>query len=264
MSIAIIYIAYVIIGAIAGILGGMLGIGGGVVTVPCLLVLFTYLDFPQPYVMHMAVATSLAAMIFNTGAATWAHNKKQGIVWDVFMKLVPGLVVGSIVGAFFAAWLSGVVLEIFFGIFLLLLALNFYRQKAIHVGSHKLPNPLVLNGLSGSIGALSNLLGIGGGSMTVPMLSFFKMRDKNAIGTSAATTLVTTICGTVSYLFLGRGVVHSPETFGLINLPAFFIVGIAAFFLAPYGAKLTHQIDPNLVRRIFAVVLAVTGLSLII
>ena len=261
MTLAAIYLAYVIVGVVAGILGGLLGIGGGIVTVPCLLFLFHYLGFPSAYIMHLAVATSLAAMIFNTAASTIAHHLRKSVIWEVFGKLAPGLVVGSVIGAFVALWLSTQILEICFGIFLLVIAVRFYAQKSIREESHKLPHPLILNLLSCVIGIISNLLGIGGGSMTVPMLTAFKMKDRNAIGTSAATTLVTTLCGSLSYWILGRGDIDIPGTLGLINVPAFLIIGITAFFAAPYGVKLTHEIDPNKVRKIFATVLALTGLS---
>lgn len=264
MGLLFLYIVYGAIGLVSGVLGGLLGIGGGVITVPCLLFIFKYLGYPQAYLMHMAIATSLAAMIFNTFAATRAHNKRKGVDWSVFKKLVPGLIIGSLIGAVIAVWLSTVILEIFFGFFLILLAVNFYRQKTTRIKACKLPSPLLLNALSCSIGALSNLLGIGGGSMTVPMLTAFKMKDKIAIGTSAATTLVTTICGTASYLILGLGDIPVEDTVGLINVPAFLIIGAAAFFTAPYGAKLTHEIDPAKVRKIFAAILVITGVTLII
>jgi uncharacterized membrane protein YfcA len=264
MTLAAIYFAYVIVGIVAGILGGLLGIGGGIVTVPCLLFLFHCLGFPPAYIMHLAVATSLAAMIFNTAASTIAHHQRKSVVWDVFRKLAPGLVIGAVIGSFVALWLSTYILEIFFGVFLLVIAVRFYTQQSIREESHKLPHPLILNLLSCLIGAISNLLGIGGGSMTVPMLTAFKMKDRNAIGTSAATTLVTTVCGTLSYWFLGRGDIDAPGTLGLINIPAFLIIGITAFFAAPYGVKLTHEIDPNKTRKIFATVLALTGLSFFI
>lgn len=264
MTIAIVYIGYLMIGAVAGILGGLLGIGGGVITVPCLLYIFHLLNFPQPYIMHMAIATSLAAMIFNTAAATWAHHKRGNILWGVFKKMVPGFIIGAIVGAIIAIWLSGVFLEIIFGIFLCSLAFFFYRKKAIHhIGAHKLPSSPVLSFYCCCIGALSNLLGIGGGSLVVPLLTTFKITDRKAIGTAAASTLVTTILGTLTYLMIGRTGVHHLETVGLIDLPAFFIIGIAAFFCAPFGVKLTHEISPDRVRKIFAIVLALTGLSLI-
>lgn len=263
MSIAIVYIGYVIIGAVAGVLGGLLGIGGGVITVPCLLYVFHFLNFPQPYIMHMAIATSLAAMIFNTAAATWAHHKRGNVLWDVFQKMVPGFIIGAIIGAIIAIWLSGVFLEIIFGLFLCFLAFFFYRKKAVHATTHRLPSPLILSSYCCCIGAFSNLLGIGGGSMVVPLLTTFKITDRKAIGTSAASTLITTLLGTITYLIMGRSDIPSLETVGLIDLPAFFIIGITAFFCAPVGVKLTHEISPDKVRKIFAIVLVITGLSLI-
>jgi uncharacterized protein len=264
MSVALTYIAYLIIGIVAGVLGGMLGIGGGVITVPCLLYVFHFLNFPQTYVMHIAIATSLAAMIFNTAAATWAHNKRHAVLWDVFKKMIPGFVIGSILGAIIAIWLSGVFLEIIFGIFLCMLAYFFYRKKAAAVGTSKLPSNLVLSCYSCGIGTFSNILGIGGGSMVVPLLTTFKITDRNAIGTSAAATLITAILGAITYLIAGWGDVPSTEMIGLIDLPAFFIIGVASFFCAPIGARLTHEISPEKVRKIFAIVLVLTGLSLII
>lgn len=263
VSIVLVYIAYLIIGAVAGVLGGLLGIGGGVVTVPCLLYLFPLLKFPQAYVMHMAIATSLAAMIFTMAAATWAHHKRGNILWDVFKKMVPGLVTGAMIGAIVAIWLSGVFLEIIFGIFLCSLAFFFYYKKTVHASSHNLPSSPVLSFYSCCIGAFSNLLGIGGGSMVVPLLTAFKIPDRKAIGIAAASTLTTAILGTIIYLIVGMGSVSSSETIGLIDLPAFLIVGIAAFFCAPIGVRLTHEISPEKVRKIFAIVLALTGLSLI-
>lgn len=259
----IIYIAYVAIGAIAGVLSGLLGIGGGIITVPCLLLLFSYQHLPQAYVVQIAIATSLAAMIFNTAAATWAHTRRQNVLWNVLLKLIPGLILGSILGAILAVWLSGVVLEIAFGFFLFFLAYKFYRYKTAKTDTYKLPHPFALNCFSCTIGMLSNLLGIGGGSLTVPLLISFKIKDKNAIGTSVGATLVTTLCGTIAYLIIGIGAVDHPELFGLIDIPAFLMVGLSALFMAPYGAKLSHQLDPILVRKIFAVMLVLTGLSLI-
>jgi uncharacterized membrane protein YfcA len=212
----------------------------------------------------MAIATSLAAMIFNTMATTWAHNKRGNVVWPVFRRMLPGLIIGSILGAIIAIWLSGVFLEIIFGIFLCTLAFIFYRKKAVVHGTQKLPKPSILSLYTCGIGAFSNLLGLGGGTMVVPLLTSFQMTDRNAIGTAAASTLITTVLGTLSYLVFGWGDVPTSEAIGLIDLPAFLIIGIVAFFCAPFGARLTHEISPEKVRKIFALVLALTGLSLII
>lgn len=254
-----IWIAYVIIGGLAGVLGGLLGIGGGVITVPCLLYLFRLQGFPTQDVMHLSIATSLAAMVFNTLASSWGHQKKGHIVWNVFYRLIPGLVVGSCLGALLANALSGVVLEVFFGLFLITLAVHFYRQRPLSTRSHTLPRHLW--GWGGLIGMLSTLLGIGGGSLTVPLLTAFKIGDRQAIGTSAITTLMTTVLGTILYLILGRDRGDSP--WGCIEPTAFVLLGIAACVAAPLGVKLTETIHPHKIRTLFALVLAFTGLSLI-
>ncbi len=262
MSLIVVYLVYAVVGALAGVLGGLLGIGGGIITVPCLLYIFHVLDIAQPFQMHMAIATSLAAMIFNTAASTWAHHQKKHVLWEVFRRCVPGVIMGSILGAFIANKLPGVILEVFFGIFLCVLAIYFYRQKAVIQETHKLPSTITLNCLGGVVGTISNILGIGGGSLTVPLLTAFKIRDKNAIGTSSAITCITTICGTITYMILGWKDLPL-EPLGLINPAAFFIVGVMAVALAPLGVKLTTTIDPQKTRRIFAGILALTGISLL-
>lgn len=264
MILTLIFIIYALIGGVAGILGGMLGIGGGVITVPCLFYLFRFLEFPQAYVMHMAIATSLAAMIFNTLSATWSHHQHGTVLWKILKKMIPGFVLGSILGALIASALSGILLEIFFACFLFFLAFRFFIPKKQKKERVKIPSRSVLTFYSSGIGILSNILGIGGGTMTVPLLISFKIPDTKAIGTSAAATLFTSILGSISYLILGWGNVPGAQNIGLINLPAFLIVGIATFFTAPYGVKLTHELSPKKVRKIFACVLTATGILLMV
>lgn len=255
-------VIYMLIGVVAGVLSGMLGIGGGIITVPCLFYVFGILFPENPFIMHMAIATSLAAMIFNTAASTMAHNKRHHVLWQVYLKMAPGVILGSVLGAVIAEFLSTLVLQIVFGCFLVLLSLHFYRQKAITEESHRLPHPLVLNGWGCLIGSISNLLGIGGGSLTVPLLTSFRIRDKNAIGTSAAITCVTTICGSISYMILGWDEFPG-QPLGAIQWQPFLYIGIAAVLTAPMGVKLTTVVNPQKTRRLFALVLALTGLSLL-
>ncbi|MEN9343303.1 MAG: hypothetical protein RLZZ453_90 [Chlamydiota bacterium] len=258
-----VWILYGVIGVGAGILGGMLGLGGGIITVPCLFYLFGVIFPDNPFVMHMAIATSLAAMILNTAVSTWAHNKRHHVLWAVFRMIVPGIIVGSILGAVVANYLSSHALEVVFGLFLCILSIHFYRQKAIIEGGHKLPSAIAFNGLGCFVGTVSNLLGIGGGSLAVPLLCAFKIKDKNAIGTSAAITCVTTVCGSISYWIIGLSDMPG-SPLGLINLAAFLCIGIAAALSAPIGVKLTSIVNPQKLRRLFALVLALTGLSLLI
>lgn len=255
---------YTVVGILAGVLGGLLGIGGGVITVPCFYLIFHLLDYPQIYIMQIAIGTSLAAMIFNTLASTWAHNKRQGVMWDTFGKMALGLLVGSIVGAMIAGWLPAVALEIIFGLFLCSLSVYFWKAPATREESSRLPSRFALFLWSSGIGGVSNILGIGGGTLIVPFLTAHKVATKKAIGTSAACSLLVTSLGALSYFLLGLKTVQLPEDVGFINLPAFFIVGIVSFVCAPYGAKLTHTMPVARLRKIFAFVLLATGLCMML
>lgn len=257
-------LAYVLIGLVSGVLGGMLGIGGGIIAVPSLLLVFHLLSYPQAIIMHMAIATSLAAMVFNAAAATRAQNKRGFVYWSVFKKMVPGFVIGSIVGSIITLWLSGIILEIIFGIFLCVLAGVFFFKKEVHHPIETIPSGWKLSAYSSGIGAVSILLGIGGGILVVPLLTRFRIADKKAIATASACTLVTTVLGSICYLILGWHTIPGVDMIGLIEWPAFLLVGIAAFFAAPLGVKWMHELSVIKVRKIFAVVVAATGLAMII
>jgi uncharacterized membrane protein YfcA len=256
--------AYAVVGIAAGILGGLLGIGGGVITVPCLYYIFYLIGYPHPYLMLLAIGTSLAAMIFNTAASTWAHNKRGSVLWDVCKRMAPGLIIGSIIGAFVAKYLPEKFLEIFFGVFLCILAINFLRKHPSHEEPHRLPRLPFLLLWSSGIGGISNILGIGGGTLIVPFLTAFKVPAKKAIGTSAACSFLITSIGALSYFIIGLNQVHLPEEMGYIDLPAFAIIGVVSFFAAPFGAKWTHELPIDRIRKIFALVLIVTGVSMMV
>jgi uncharacterized protein len=256
--------AYAVVGAAAGILGGLLGIGGGVITVPCLYYIFYLIGYPHPYLMLLAIGTSLAAMVFNTASSTWAHHGRGFVLWDVFRKMAPGLFLGSIIGALIAKYLPETFLEMFFGIFLCILAVNFWRKRPSHDEPHRLPKMPLMLLWSLSIGGISNILGIGGGTLIVPFLTKYKVAARNAIGTSAACSLLVTSIGALSYLIIGLSKVSLPEEVGYIDLPAFITIGIVSFIMAPLGAKWTHQLSVVRIRKIFAVVLIVTGISMIL
>lgn len=258
------YLAYAAIGVVAGFMAGLLGIGGGLVTVPSLFFLFTFLKFPQTYVMHLAIGTSLAAMIFNTLSSTRAHNKKKAVIWSLFKKAIPGLVLGGVIGAIAADFISGVILELVFGFFLCGVGFLFFRRIQPHLKEQKIPSNPLLSLIFMGIGALSVLLGLGGGLFSVPTLTAFRVPQKNAIGTSAAITCLMTIIGSIAFLVLGLGQVEMEGVIGFIDLPAFLTIGIISFFFAPLGAKLAHQLPDHTLRRVFGVALILTGISMLI
>lgn len=256
-------LAYVVIGGLAGILAGLFGIGGGVIAVPCLLLVFNYLSVSPGYEMHLAIGTSLAAMVFNTISSTWAHNQKGAVLWDVVKKTFPGVILGSVVGALIANYLSSIVLQIFFGVFLIVLAAFLLRLKKFHDGMGSLPSLLGLNVMTFGIAGVSNILGIGGGVFTAPILMLFKVSDKKSIGTSAAMSVGITVLGALSYLVVGLEELPVGQTIGFIYWPAFVVVGIASFLTAPLGAKWAYELHPQRLRKVFALVLALTGIFMV-
>jgi uncharacterized protein len=257
-------IVYLFIGFFAGVMGGLLGVGGGAITVPCFFLIFSLLGYPPNYLMAMSVGTSLAAMVFTTLSGTWSHHKKGTVKWAIFKKMATGLMIGSVLGAILTMWLPGKVLEIFFGVFLCSLSLIFFRDKIPVYHISESLYSVIFRIASFIIGILSSILGIGGGVITVPLLMSFKIPDKNAIGTSSSMTLLVSFMGTLSYIIFGWNHHIHPYNLGYINIPAFLIVGITTFFAAPLGVKLTHQLPLKKIRMIFAAMLVVTGLTFII
>jgi hypothetical protein len=264
LSDLLLFLIYIAIGAFSGTIGGLLGIGGGVITVPCFFVIFKWLDYPHDYLMPLAVGTSLAAMVFNTLSATVGHYRKHAVLWDVSRKMAPGLIIGSIFGAILTIWLPEIAIEIFFGIFLCFLSITFFRSDLPRFNFASSQASLIIRMASFGIGTLSSILGIGGGVLTVPLLLAVKIPDKNAIGTSSSLTLLVSTLGTISYILFGWNYRFNPMDLGYVNIPACLIVGITTFLVAPLGVKLTYQLPVSKLRKFFAVVLIITGLSFII
>jgi uncharacterized membrane protein YfcA len=252
-------LSYIAIGALAGIMGGLLGISGGVVTVPSLFFLFQWLGMPQSVTMHIAIGTSLAAMVVNGAAASWFHNARGTVRWSLIKQMAPGLVIGSIIGAVVANWLSTTILEMVFGAFLCLLALHFFKKAKPHKDDARLPGSPLLTLISAGIAALSNVLGIGGGIITVPVLMHYRIASTQAIACSAATGFIISLMGALAYLYVGWGQNTVPMAAGYLYLPAFVIVSLSTVFAARFGVKLAYYFSPALIRRIFACALLAIG-----
>jgi|SRR5579872_6223313 len=249
-------------GMLSGILGGLLGIGGGIVTVPVLYYSLQFAGIPDDRVMQVAISTSLAATFLTAFASTWAHHQKRHIQFSILQYLVPGLIIGCVSGALTAHLIPSVFLREFFGITAILFGLYFFFPKLPHLSIAKHPNPsLSLFGLA--IGYLSSLLGIGGGIFTIPILFGYQVPMKNTIATSSASTLATALAGTLTYLLIAWSKPSLPETVGYIELPAFLSIGIASIFFAPLGVKLSHYLPTGLIQRIFACALGTTGIAML-
>lgn len=252
-------IAFLGVGALAGLIGGLLGLSGGVVTVPALFGIFHLIDVPQDVRMQMAIGTSLSAMILTGLASTWAHNRHEGVIWNIVFSMLPGILLGCLLGAFVSDFLSGVILQIVFGLFVCVLGAYVLLQKK-RPKPAKRPPKTVYTWLGLGIGSVASLLGIGGGIFTVPLLISYRFPEKKAIGTSAAVGLFITTIASLAYLYFGRDAAKIPYALGYIYLPAFALVGLATIFFAPLGVKLAHRLENKTLRRVFAGTLILVGI----
>jgi uncharacterized protein len=253
-------VLYIFIGIVAGFLGGLLGIGGGLVVVPALLLIFYLFDFPTAYAMQVAVGTSLGAMVFTAASSAWAHYKQKGVYWRSFIYLAPGIVLGAILGAFIADYLPSKQLMFIFGFFITIIGIYFLFQNKIEENQEeKTLHFSVMSGIGILIGSISSVLGIGGGIITVPLLAAIGVPLRNAISTSAVAGFLIALIGAASFLLLGLNHTTFPESIGYLYIPAFFVIGLSATITAPFGAKLAYTLPTFVLRRVFGVVLCIVG-----
>lgn len=256
MAIAALLI-YGIIGIMAGFLGGLLGIGGGLVVVPALLFVFDIIGFPSTYAMQTAIGTSLGAMVFTSASSAWAHIKQKGVVWSLFYPLTPGIICGAILGALIANYLPSQQLKLIFAFFACLIGIYFLLPFGVEEKEyHHKPPPLITFSILGVIiGVISSIMGIGGGIITVPILTYYGVPIRNAVSTSAVTGFFIAIFGAVSFAYLGMGNQTSDGNVGYLFLPAFISIGLTSCIAAPFGASFAYKLPRTTLKRIFGVFL---------
>ncbi|MGJ0485077.1 MAG: sulfite exporter TauE/SafE family protein [Methylomicrobium sp.] len=260
---SILFLAGMMLGAITGLFAGLFGIGGGLVMVPVLVMLFTEQGFAAENIMIMAVATSLATIILTSIASVIAHHRLGAVIWSKVSRLVPGIMVGSALGAVVADRISGELLRYIFIIYLLYAALQLVLQKQPKAG--RKPSPLLLDyGAALVIGGLSAIIGIGGGTLTVPYLVHFQTPIRNAVAVSSACGLPIAIGGTLSYILLGWHAPLLPDwSLGYIYLPSFAGIVLTSVITAPIGAKLAGLIPAQKLKRYFALLLLIVAAKMI-
>jgi uncharacterized membrane protein YfcA len=177
--------------------------------------------------------------------------------------MLPGLILGCLAGAFISYLLPTAVLKIIFGAFSVILGLYFYHERALpDVERQITAGPLLLNGASFVVSTLSNILGIGGGTMMVPLFMALKMPMIHAVGSSAATGFIISLGGALAYLVFGLGETVYPHTVGFIYIPAFIVLSVTTFLSAPFGARMTHRIASDRLKKYFAIFLIALGIVL--
>lgn len=270
MDISILY--YLTAGAFAGILAGLFGIGGGLIIVPILIYIFTAQGLPEAALTHICVGTSLATIIVTSISSLRAHNSKGAVNWTIWKRMTPGLIIGSLIGAGVASVIHGNSLKAIIGVGAFLVGLNmlFMKNKALDEDDlSRLPSPVGQFSLGAFIGIVSAIFGIGGGTLTVPFLSYFGLKIKNAVGTSAACGLPISVAGAIGFLFFGQFVTADVKealpsgVFGFVHLYAFFCVSLASFLTASIGANFAHKLPSATLKKTFAVLLLVVGINLL-
>lgn len=255
--------ALIATGIVAGLLAGLLGVGGGIVIVPILYFLFQAFDVSADSAMVIATATSLATIVPTSITSIRAHHKKGNVDFGL-LKLWGGFIIlGVLLGSYLVTKVDGQWLTALFGIIATLSALNmlFGSKNAVFKG---LPGKAGQAGMGGSVGLFSSMVGIGGGTLTVPMLTFCNYPAHKAVGTAAAVGLIISLPAAITMLIIGVTPIDAPlGTFGLVNLVGFICIVPLTVLFAPIGANLAHNMDAAKLKKVFAVVLMITGIRML-
>lgn len=255
-----IYFLYICTGAAAGFFSGLLGIGGGLVVVPLLTLIFSMQgDMSPNLAMHVALGTSLSSILFTAVSSSRAHARRKSVLWNYVRGMAPAITLGTLAGSFLAAGMSGAGLRIFFVCFLFAVAtqmlMDFYPRAR-----HTPPGMAGLSIAGLVIGGVSSLVGLGGGSLSVPFLRWCGVEIHKAVGTSCALSWPIAIAGSIGYIRTGWNQPGLPEwSLGYISATATLGIACTSIFFAPLGAKLAHALPVSTLRKIFALFLYVTA-----
>lgn len=253
-----------VIGAFAGILAGLLGVGGGIVLVPAFFYSFQVLGYEGPQLMQVCLATSLATIVVTSVRSVMSHNKKGAVDWEILRTWAPGIAIGAIVGVAVASNLRSDVLQGIFGVLAMIIGLYMGLGRSEWRLGSEMPTGVGRAVASPSVGFLSVLMGIGGGSFGVPLMSLHNVAIHRAVATAAGFGLVIAVPGVIGFLFLEVDPASRPPfTIGAVNLVAFGIIVAMTLVTAPWGVKLAHSLDPKPLKRVFAVFLTLVAINML-
>ncbi len=251
------------VGAIAGLTAGLLGVGGGIVIVPVLFHMFASLGIDEAVRMHVAVGTSLATIIATSVKSIGAHRQKGAVDEALLKSWGPAIFVGVLIGTGLAGWVKGPVLTAVFAVVATIVALHMAFGRESWRIAPALPTGVGRHGLAGMIGTISAMMGIGGGTLSVPILSLYGYPIHRAVGTAAAIGFIIGIPGALGFILAGWAVPNRPPfSLGYINLLAVALILPTSMALAPVGARLAHSMNRTRLRRAFALFLGLTALRM--
>ena len=255
---------FLLLGSVVGFVAGLLGVGGGGIMVPALTAIFLSQGVPVDKVVHLALGTSMASIVATSLASMRAHHANGGVLWTVVKGMTPGIIIGTFLATFIAKYISAVHLAIFFALFMGTVSVQMFINKKPKPSRELYGNKGLFAAGSG-IGAISAIVSIGGGSLTVPFLALQNVEIRKAIGTSAAIGLPISLAGTLGYVINGWGSsTEQAYTYGFIYLPAVIMISIASFIIAPFGVKMAHKLPVPVLKKVFAVLLVVLGIKMLL
>jgi uncharacterized membrane protein YfcA len=244
-----------VMGTCGGFAAGLLGVGGGMVLVPFVTMIFTARGFPPDVVVHMAIATSLATIMFTSLSSVRAHHLHGAVRWPIVAQLAPGIVLGSWVGPWLAKQLDTSLLALVFGLFVAFSATQMILNRK-PPASRELPGKPGMFAAGAAIGVVSGIVGAGGGFLSVPFMSWCNVKMHNAVATSAALGFPIALSGTLSNMYFGWNEPGLPAwSFGYIYVPALLVIAVASVAMAPVGARAAHRMPVQKLKRIFAMIL---------
>lgn len=259
------WLAYPILGAVVGFFAGLLGIGGGLILVPALTFIFSAQNFNPDHILHLALGTTMAAIIFSSAVSLRTHHLHGGVNWKVVKYITPGIVIGTLGGSTVASLLSSHLLSVIFVVFIYCAATQMLLKIAPRP-SRTLPGRFGLVGAGGVIGFISSFVAIGGGVLTVPFLSFCNVPLHKAIGTAAAVGFPIAVAGAIGYMANGmaQSLVLPEHSLGFVYLPALLGIVAGSMITAPLGARTTHVIRTDTLRKIFVILLYILGTKMLL
>ncbi|MHB1246506.1 MAG: sulfite exporter TauE/SafE family protein [Sulfuriferula sp.] len=255
---------YLALGLVSGFVAGLLGVGGGLLIVPVLVFIFTADGFPADRVLLFALASSLAIIAFTSLSSVRAHHARRAVNWTAVRRISPGIVAGTLIGAWLATLLPATFLRYFFVAFLFYAA----TQMLLNIKPHahrSLPGTTVMFAAGSVIGMVSSWVGIGGGTLSVPFMLWCNAKMHEAIGTSAAIGFPIALAGTLGYVLSGWNAMDLPaHSLGYVYLPAVVLVALASIFTAPLGARVAHKLPVAMLKKIFAILLYSLGIKMVL
>lgn len=255
---------YLLLGAFAGVLAGLFGVGGGLVIVPVLVFIFQSQEVSGSLIMHLAIGTSLATIVVTSLSSVRAHHRREAVLWPIVGRLTPGIIAGALLGAALADFIPSDSLRLLFGVFELLVAVQLGLAARV-APRRPLPGWPGTSLAGVLIGSVSSAIGIGGGTLIVPFLAWCSVSLRHAVAAAAAGGLPLALAGSVGFMMTGWHEAQLPAwSSGYVYWPAFAAIATASVLFAPLGARLAHALPVMVLQRTFALFLAALGVRMLV